>query len=45
MWPRVTSLLVTSLALAPGVQGQGRFLDDILKWRTDTSVLTPEAIK
>ena len=39
----LTSLLVTSLAL--GARGQGRFLDDILKWRTDTSVLTPEAIK
>ena len=39
----LTLLLVTSLAL--GVRGQGRFLDDILKWRTDTSVLTPEAIK
>ena len=39
-------LLLLVVVLVPGcVLGQGRFLDDILRWRTDSAVLSQEDIR
>ena len=39
-------LLVVVVVLVPScVLGQGRFLDDILRWRTDSAVLSQEDIR
>ena len=39
-------LLLVVVVLVPGcVLGQGRFLDDILRWRTDSAVLSQEDIR
>ena len=39
-------LLLLVVVLVPGcVLGQGRFLDDILRWRTDSAMLSQEDIK
>ena len=39
-------LLLVVVVLVPGcVLGQGRFLDDILRWRTDSAMLSQEDIR
>ena len=44
--PGAEEMLLLLLVLVPGcVLGQGRFLDDILRWRTDSDVLSQEDIR